>query len=95
MVETRQLLAPLPVIGTRHGGIPYAIPEDFREELVAEGDIGGLARQIRELNQLSGAELQERAQIGRRFVLDRFENGSSMHQKISLTSVSVRCVHRG
>ncbi|MEF8792415.1 glycosyltransferase [Thiohalorhabdus sp.] len=72
VVKEAQLLG-VPVIGTRHGGIPYAIPGAFRTELVAEGDIDGLARRIREMNQLSEGELEERARIGRRFVLDRFD----------------------
>jgi glycosyltransferase involved in cell wall biosynthesis len=36
----------LPVVGTRHSGIPEAIGEDFGGLLADEGDVDGIARQL-------------------------------------------------
>lgn len=72
VIKEAQLLG-LPIIGTNHGGIPRAIPEPYRTELIAEGDIEALTRRILVMNGLTATEMEQRAQAGRQFVLDHFD----------------------
>lgn len=65
-------LSGLPVVATRHGGIPSAIPPRFRGELVAEGDAAGLAERIRRLLGQPREQLYERALSHRDYICTHF-----------------------
>lgn len=71
VVKEAQILG-LPVIGTRHGGIPDALPDMARDELVDEGDVEALADRIKGMQSEDIRALHERARAGHEFILDRF-----------------------
>ena len=65
-------LSGVPVVATRHGGIPSAIPAAFRDELVEEGDHEALARRIQALLGQGREELAARAARHREHVRAHF-----------------------
>lgn len=66
------LLCGLPVVATRHGGIPSAIPEEFQDELIEEGDHEALASRIINLLREDRAQLLTRATRYREHILAHF-----------------------
>lgn len=54
-------LSGLLVVATRHGGNPSAIPAEFRDELVDEGDHAAIARRIQEMLGQNREQLAARA----------------------------------
>jgi glycosyltransferase involved in cell wall biosynthesis len=55
----------LPVVATRHSGIPEVIPETNHDLLAPEGDIDAIADRLLRLSGLSDAELRSRSARGR------------------------------
>jgi colanic acid/amylovoran biosynthesis glycosyltransferase len=62
----------VPVVASRHGGIPEAVVDGSTGSLVEERDVGGLGQRLSAL--LDDAALRERmARAGRATVLERFD----------------------
>ncbi len=59
----------LPVVGTRHSGIPEGVGEEARARLVDEGDVDGLAREL--IAVLTDDELQRRLSAEARAHVER------------------------
>lgn len=72
------MAAGLPVVATRHGGIPEAVTDGEGGFLVPENDAGAVAAGLREI--LSRGDLYERfAVAGRRMVEERFDRATNVH----------------
>jgi glycosyltransferase involved in cell wall biosynthesis len=71
-VVKEALAVGVPVVATRSGGIPEAVPPRFRDELVAEDDPRAIEERIAALLE-SRAGWDERSQIGRAWVEERFD----------------------
>src|SRR5438876_4170777 len=69
----------LPVVATRHGGIPEAVDHGRTGFLVAEEDHVGLANAMQEITQVPGL-LTEMGLRARAAVMDRFEQDSQIDQ---------------
>jgi glycosyltransferase involved in cell wall biosynthesis len=68
-------LSGLPVVATRHGGIPSAIPAEFRDELVEEADYEAMAHRIKEMlgqnrNQLAARAARQREHVQAHFSIE-------------------------
>lgn len=72
VIKEAQLIG-LPVVATRHGGIPDAIPPDARQALVEEGDVEALAQRIAELTAMPPEALRAIAQAGHEYALKAFD----------------------
>lgn len=83
-VVKEALLVGLPVVGTRHGGIPWALPEAARGLLVAEGDVEGLACRIKELYHTPRPELVDMAKAGREHALNAFDPMTELREYLAL-----------
>lgn len=65
-------LSGLPVVTTRHGGIPWVVPPEHAAELVPEDDVDGIARQALALLRLDQTGLEQRARRARAHVCEHF-----------------------
>jgi glycosyltransferase involved in cell wall biosynthesis len=62
----------VPVVASRHGGIPEAVVDGATGCLVDEGDVGSLARQLSDLLDDGAARLRI-SRAARAAVVDRFD----------------------
>lgn len=83
VVKEAQLIG-LPIVATRHGGIPWALPEEARADLAEEGDVEGLARRLAELNHASVSDLARIAEAGRDYVLREFDPWTEVQRYLDL-----------
>lgn len=79
-------LTGLPVIGTRHGGIPDAIPSKYRGHLVTEDDVAGLANEIQRMMKLSEEEIESISIAGFRHIRDAFNTENEIRSHAALYS---------
>jgi glycosyltransferase involved in cell wall biosynthesis len=69
----------VPVVATRHSGIPEGVEEGVTAELVAEKDSNGMAAMLKSFLE-SPAKAQSYARAGRRFVEGNFDLRKQMER---------------
>jgi glycosyltransferase involved in cell wall biosynthesis len=80
----------LPVVSTRHAGIPETLPPVAHKHLVAERDVDGCSRVMTELMQASPEARVEIIDAARRWVTERYELGSQVARHVELYTRLVR-----
>ncbi len=69
----------LPVVGTKHGGIPEAVEHGRGGLLVEERDFEALATALKEIAQ-SSAAFREMGMLGSEFVVSNFEQSAQIRE---------------
>ena len=85
VLKEAQLMG-LPVVSTRHAGIPDVIAEQNHRWLAAEGDVEGLAERVVELSELDDSALQKMAKIAREHVEEHFSRAREVSEHLELYS---------
>jgi colanic acid/amylovoran biosynthesis glycosyltransferase len=74
----------LPVVATRHAGIPEGVPEENHWLLAAEGDVDDIADRMSRVSKSSRAELERIARAGRTHIEQNFDLSNQVSDLINL-----------